>query len=1436
MKKIKWYGWAAAGVALLAIAAFLLFRPSSGSGTYDNLIENGTFEALDEDGLPSCWYTDAYFDWESTQYEAAAGLEGKGAHIVSTEANDARFAQEVPVSPDTLYRLHGYIKSDAKGGLGANLSIADVYVFSSCLYSTDGEWQEVSLYGRTGKSQRSVTVYARLGGYSGEATGEAWFDQITLCRVDQVPTGFTETQWYMTAAQQPSSEEAGVSSGMAGLIVGAVLYFGLFVLVFTLFLSKETGDQLSASPSHFFTWGAVLMLLLAFALRMVVAAHFPGYDVDITDFRIWAQSIASVGPGQFYQTGWCDYPPGYLLVLWPVGLLARLTGTEVTELMVKLPPMLADLALCVLLFAEGRKRLGDRAALGIALLYAFNPLVLVNSAAWGQADSVMALLLFLVLLFAMNGKWRWALPCYILAVLTKPQALMFGPLGLAAFVADIVKGCKQEDRKTAMLREVLWGLGFMVLFALAVVLPFSLHQSPDWLITLYGSTMGQYGYATVNACNLYFLLGKNWIGSQANISRDVLIPLIAYCLAVLPLVSAALMNDVRSQWADPKKRARIYCLGAPAVVLGAALLILGLLGRLTYSSLGTCMVGYAVALFILIYLMENSIKKLPMLGASMLLLLFSTGNMMHERYLFPAVVLLLLAYVVEKDRRILWLALIVTVSSLFNVGCVLHRNQVIGGAAGHLDAPAIGLSSESAPLEYLSAVLNCLAAALSVLICLLPPKAEEAEARSRLMDKASTRACPLPQQAPLRPMTKKDWAIMLTVTVLYAVLAFTNLGSTKAPQTAWVSSSPDEEIILDLGEEKQFNMLYYMGIHWLSDWQSPVIAVSTSTDGQNWSGYYEGCVRSGTTPQDTFDVFKWKYVSTSGATSYPVEMTGRYIRISAAFPELTLYEVILRDVDSGEVLPVQLLSDRIYSDESLDEDGQLLSAEDAAFPHGLYADAQNPTASCLIDEQDTLEGEPGWYNSTYFDEIYHARTAYEHLHGLPTYETTHPPLGKVLMGWAIAIFGMTPFGWRFAGALAGVLMLPGMYLLGKLLIRKKWGGLGASVLLALDLMHFTQTRIATIDSFVVLFIIWMVYFMLRWFFQDFYGKPFWKTLIPLGLSGLFMGLGIASKWTGCYAGAGLAVIFFWGIWRRWRQAAALRQAEARQIIETAEAEVAKAKEQRSGEKNRNAKAALAAAQQRLEDARQSTAAILSPWHDPRVRALLITICSCLIFFVALPLVIYYAAHIPYFASTPGGITVQKVIQAADGMLSYHSQPGLGMNHPFYSPWYQWPLIIKPMWYSSNAFEPFGYQSTIMAMGNPAVWWSGLLGLAGVAFLWLKRRYDEKNHALSLYPQADDPRYALLLICFAAQYLPWVPVPRGTYIYHYFPSVPFIILCVMLCLDTLSQKREKAARIVLWVLLAVAAVLFVGFFPYASGITASEGWLDAMRWFNNWLYY
>ena len=125
----------------------------------------------------------------------------------------------------------------------------------------------------------------------------------------------------------------------------------------------------------------------------------------------------------------------------------------------------------------------------------------------------------------------------------------------------------------------------------------------------------------------------------------------------------------------------------------------------------------------------------------------------------------------------------------------------------------------------------------------------------------------------------------------------------------------------------------------------------------------------------------------------------------------------------------------------------------------------------LFDEQELVPTMATYQNGIYFDEIYHVRTAYEHLQGLSPYEISHPPLGKLLIALGIAVLGMHPLGWRLAGCLCGIAMLPVIYVLAKRLFGRERPALAAAAFLALDFMHFTQTRIALIDAPAVLLIL-----------------------------------------------------------------------------------------------------------------------------------------------------------------------------------------------------------------------------------------------------------------------------------------------------------------------------------------------------------------------------
>ena len=76
-------------------------------------------------------------------------------------------------------------------------------------------------------------------------------------------------------------------------------------------------------------------------------------------------------------------------------------------------------------------------------------------------------------------------------------------------------------------------------------------------------------------------------------------------------------------------------------------------------------------------------------------------------------------------------------------------------------------------------------------------------------------------------------------------------------------------------------------------------------------------------------------------------------------------------------------------------------------------------------------------------------------------------------------------------------MLPIMYLMARKLTDKTWMATLFTLLFAFDFMHFTQTRIATIDVFVTLFIMLEYFFMLCYYRMSFYDTPLKKTFIPL---------------------------------------------------------------------------------------------------------------------------------------------------------------------------------------------------------------------------------------------------------------------------------------------------------------------------------------------------
>ena len=111
------------------------------------------------------------------------------------------------------------------------------------------------------------------------------------------------------------------------------------------------------------------------------------------------------------------------------------------------------------------------------------------------------------------------------------------------------------------------------------------------------------------------------------------------------------------------------------------------------------------------------------------------------------------------------------------------------------------------------------------------------------------------------------------------------------------------------------------------------------------------------------------------------------------------------------------------------------------------------------------------------------------------------------------------------------------------------------------------------------------------------------------------------------------------------------------------------------------------------------------------------------------------------------------------MYRYHND--LTAAHAASSPWWAWPLNLKPVWFYQGSLR-LRTAASIYDAGNIVVWWLGIPAMAFVAYQAFRRR------SLAL---------ALILIGFLAQWISWARIDRAAFQYHYYTSLPFVVLAL-----------------------------------------------------------
>jgi dolichyl-phosphate-mannose-protein mannosyltransferase len=413
----------------------------------------------------------------------------------------------------------------------------------------------------------------------------------------------------------------------------------------------------------------------------------------------------------------------------------------------------------------------------------------------------------------------------------------------------------------------------------------------------------------------------------------------------------------------------------------------------------------------------------------------------------------------------------------------------------------------------------------------------------------------------------------------------------------------------------------------------------------------------------------------------------------------------------------------------------------------------------------------------------------------------HPPLGKWVIAAGEWAFGVVPFGWRFGVAVLGTLSVLMTARIIRRLTRSDLLGIVAGLLVAVDGLHIVMSRTALLDM-TLMFLV-LAAFGLLLLDRDAVRRraDAWRTLwegnpVILGpgfglrpwriAAGVALGLACGVKW------GGLWYVAFFGLLTVYWDLQVRRELGAGR-----------------------------------------------PLHAVLVR-------DAVPAFVSL-VVVGFAAYVATWSGwllTEGGYNRDwaatnagwpLVPDALRSLAEYHRAAwafhvGLDSPHSYRSSAWSWPVMSRPtsFYYESpeGACGSDRCAEEVLALGNPIIWWAGLLAVL---------------HNVWRAVAGRDWRSGALLVAYLAGWLPWM-IFHGRTIFTFYAVLllPFMAGMLAISLASLAGGPEATAARRQWGILAAGAFLLLViaatwfFLPIWTGqVLPYEQW-DWRMWLPTWV--
>ncbi|WP_298613826.1 phospholipid carrier-dependent glycosyltransferase [uncultured Thermosynechococcus sp.] len=192
---------------------------------------------------------------------------------------------------------------------------------------------------------------------------------------------------------------------------------------------------------------------------------------------------------------------------------------------------------------------------------------------------------------------------------------------------------------------------------------------------------------------------------------------------------------------------------------------------------------------------------------------------------------------------------------------------------------------------------------------------------------------------------------------------------------------------------------------------------------------------------------------------------------------------------------------------------------------------------------------------------------------------------------------------------------------------------------------------------------------------------------------------------------------------------------------------------------------------------------------------------------------------------------QSLLELHRQMFDFHRSVA-STAHPYCSPWWSWPLLLRPMSYFFQKVQTLSEAVPVIGPPLPMEatrWVYAVYALFNPPLLWLSTLAT-----LALFPlRLNSLAGRFVLLNYAANLLPWALVSRCVFIYHYLPAALYGFMALALVWEA-SHAWGVWAR---WARLAVLTGVMGGFaywLPLYLGLPLTPQAFFTRMWLRSWI--